>query len=196
MIRKGKVHWSIAQYAALLATLCTALAVSSCGEEEKEQDRLTGFEKVTFPNGLTAENADLSIEGKTGRNGPVYLDLKTVMAMPVTSFETHDPWDEKRQKYTGVSLIDLLEFVGIDDSAESVEVIAANDYEVSIRLADLRRYQYLLAYMIDDVLLVESENLEKKGKLMVEINFSGNEEIDIDIYKNQLVWQVKTVIVR
>ena len=196
MMKKGKVHWSMALCAALLAALCTALAVSACGEEEKEQDRLIGFEKVTLPNGLTAETADLSIAGKTGRDGPVYLDLKTVMAMPVTSFETHDPWDEKKQKYTGVSLIDLLEFVGIDDSSESIEVIAANDYEVSIRLADLRRYQYLLAYMIDDVLLVESENLEKKGKLMVEINFSGNEEIDIDIYKNQLVWQVKTVIVR
>ena len=180
----------------LIAAAALALGAAGCAPGGSGPNRLAGFKNVRLPESLTADTADLTIEGNIKRDGPVHLDLSTIRSMPVTSFETHDPWDKKTQKYTGVLLVDLLDYIGLEESAASVEVTAANDYKVPIRISDLRRYDYLLAYMIDDVLLTENDGMVKKGKLMVEINFAKHKDMDVETYKNQLVWQTIAISVR
>ena len=92
-------------------------------------------------------------------------------------------------------LNELIRFLGIGDSATYIEVIAANKYKIPIRLSDLEKYEYLLAYKIDGELLIHSKKLTRKGAMVIAINFDKHTELDVEIYKNQLVWQVKSIIV-
>lgn len=123
------------------------------------------------------------------------MDIQTLKAFPKTSFEAYEPWGKKREHYTGVSIIDLLNYLDIINSVSHIQVIAANDYKIPIKLQDLKQFEYILAYMIDGVILKGKKEFTKKGSIIIAINFDKNKEMDMEIYKSQLVWQVKTIIV-
>ncbi len=168
--------------------MLAAIALSLCTEEGPAE--MIGSEKVMLPQNLTEATADLIVEGKMAGANPKYLDLKTIMAFPKKTFSAYDPWDKKEQKYTGVSLSDLLDFLGAEETVKYVEVIAGNNYRIPIRIEDIRRFEYILCYMIDDTLFVERESIKSKGSLIIAINFDKHRDLDIGVYKHQLVWQV------
>ena len=152
------------------------------------------FSQVELPKTLTAENADLIIEGSIIPK-IVYLDLNILRKFPTTSFTCSDPWDETEHTYNGVSIIGLLEYLKIDPSAVNIVVEAKNGYTIPIRLEDLKRYEYILAHTRDDFTLGSEASPEKLGNLIVAINFSKHKNIDIEVYKNQLAWQVNHIYV-
>ncbi len=155
------------------------------------------IKEIILPDDLTADTADFKVEGNISRPESVYLDVETITAFPEISFTAHDLWDNRDRKYTGASLIQLLDAVGMDESATAVEVFAENDYHVPIRISDLRTYEYILCYRIDDVLLDgATESLQNKGSLVIAINFHKHPDMDVDVYKNQLVWQVTRMIIQ
>ncbi len=154
-----------------------------------------GFGAVELPDSLTVKTADLIIDGSANRDASVYLDLKTIMQYPAESFTSIDPWDGERHEYTGVPLYEMLYYFGIVDGADAVRVKAENGYEVDIRLGDMKKYGYLLAYKIDGQLTGETEGLTNRGDLMVAIDFD-DEELDPEVRKHQLVWQVSRVVVQ
>ena len=188
--------------AILCSVVLMTLGLANCDKKStgpqsgSSSVQTAAFEKVGLPDGITETAADLVIKGKIAKANPVLLDLATIMQFPKISFTTFDPWDEKDQKYTGVSLISLLEYLQMDESADHIEVIAMNDYQVPIRVEDLRKYEYVLAYEIDGVLLKDSASMQKKGVLMIELNFDKHKDIDVEIYKSHLVWQAGTIIVK
>ena len=172
-----------------LALISTLWIVSSCGK-----DKDNGFSDIELPASLQEEDADLIIEGMIDPE-TVYLDLETITSFPKTSFTSYDPWDKKEYTYTGVSIIEMLEYLNVSPSAVKIEVQAENDYMAPIGVEDLKRYEYILAYELDGALLGTEESLTKKGKLMVAINFEKHHDIDVEVYKNQLVWQVNHIFV-
>lgn len=149
----------------------------------------------TLPKGLTKETADLQIRRAGGStNGPVLLDLETLCSLPAITFETFDPWDEKRERFTGVSLYRLLEWTGMSEEETDITVIAENGYESQMKVTDLRRYGYILAYMIDGAYLGETDGLTKKGNFVIAINFDKHTDLPVEIYKSHLVWQVAEIV--
>jgi hypothetical protein len=181
----------------LAAGVCLILIACS-GKTEGETASWRGAH--VLPEGLTKETADLQIRRAAGAtspdatSGPVFLDLGTLRSLPATTFETYDPWDEKRERFTGVSLYRLLEWTGALDEESDITVIAENGYESQIKVTDLRRYGYILAYMIDDVYLGEAEDLTKKGTFVIAINFDEHTDLPVEIYKSHLVWQVAEIV--
>lgn len=166
---------------------------TSVGCNKIENQNIKQSENIKLPTHLTAETADLQIKGEGIGPEELFLDLKTIRLFPPCSFKTVDPWDQKKHQFTGVRLLDLLNHVGLDKSVGYIEVIATNGYKIPIKVRDLEQYEYTLAYMIDGEPLDKFETLSIKGKLIIAINFDKHKDIDIDIYKNQLVWQVKTI---
>ena len=107
-----------------------------------------------------------------------------------------DPWDSKTHEFTGVALFPLLKRIGIAESATRIDVIAANDYSVTIGLENMDKYEYIIAYEMDKQLLHENPDFKKRGTLIIAINFNKYKHIDANVYKFHLTWQVKDIIVR
>lgn len=144
---------------------------------------------------LDPESADLVVKGKLANLNPALFDLATLKQLPATSFITTNHWTGAKEKYTGVAFIDLLMLLGLEASATSVEVLAINDYRINIRISDLKKYEYVLSYALDDKDYAEHEPAKNKGPIAVAINFDKHPELDRDIYKHQLVWFVNAIIV-
>ncbi|RPJ06125.1 MAG: hypothetical protein EHM28_10705 [Spirochaetaceae bacterium] len=154
------------------------------------------FAAVEIPSAVPGEKVVLEITGLTGRDASVLLDLETIMRFPRTSFSSSDPWDHKTHEYAGVMLLPLLQRLGMPEKAESIEVIAANNFRASIRPGDLAALGHLLAYSMDGKVMQNQPELVKRGTLAIAINFTANPALDVEVYKNQLVWQAKKIVIR
>lgn len=142
------------------------------------------------------DNVALTVKGRIKNVNPVYFELDTFMRLKPEIFETTNHWTDKKEKFTGVEFIYLLKFLGIDDPASIVEVIASNNYRISIKINDLKQYGYLLSYKLNDKIYSEHKPKDDKGPIAVAINFDKYPELDREIYKHQLVWFVETIIVK
>jgi hypothetical protein len=118
------------------------------------------------------------------------------MLFSPVSFDVRDAWKGVQSTYTGTSLHDLLQFLEVEDSASILDVIASNGYKVSIRIEDVNRYEYILSYKLNNRLYQDYEEDRNRGPLAIAINFEKYPELDYEIYKHQLVWYVKTILVR
>lgn len=168
-------------------TVLALLFLSGCGMESEK-----GFADFSPPASPASGRADLVISGD-GIDGPLYLDLEFLMSLPAESFSSPDPWDGVEHSYTGVSIARLLYSCGMSPDAVRVTVSAANGYSAPITPDDLRRYGHILAYTMDGETFESAGSLTKRGKLIVAIDFSAHKDLDVDIYKHQLVWQVNRI---
>jgi len=177
--------------------LIAALSIpfNSLGIESTESG-LNIEEVAALSAKLNNSNAELIVKGKINPLNPAYFDLDTLRKFQPMSFEIANHWTGVKEKYTGIPIIDLLKFLGIDESASTIEVIATNEYRISIKIRDLKRYEYVLSYELNDKVYAELQPKFDKGPLAIAINFDKHPEIDREIYKHQLVWFVNTIIVK
>lgn len=152
-------------------------------------------DSVSPPTGPSAETADLVIHGRIGNGGTVLLDLATVMALPANSFTCIDPWDGKEHRFTGALLSDLLARAGIDKSATRITVTAKNKYSIPIRRVDYEKKAYILAWSLDDRAFGEDKATKHRGLFIIAIDFAKHEDLDPQLFKHQLVWQVSDILV-
>ncbi|MBT4290655.1 MAG: hypothetical protein HOD92_25290 [Deltaproteobacteria bacterium] len=179
---------------ALLIFICVTvfLNVILFAGNERESDLV----HINLPENLGPEKIILKVEGKINKANPAYFDLETIKKFPAVSFKSFDPWDKKKRIYEGVRIIDLITFLKIDNSVTRIEVIAKNNYKAVISVKDLRKFNHILSYKMDDQYYNKLSGKENKGPLSVAINFDAQADIDIDIYKHQVVWWVSRIIVK
>lgn len=151
---------------------------------------------VAKSKNLEPHKVELTVEGKINRLNPVYFDLDTIMQLKPHSFKHKSHWTGKTSEYTGVSFIVLLELLGLDESASYAEVIASNNYKISIKISDLKKYDYLLTYKLNNKLYSDHDPKDDKGPISIAINFDKHPELDWEIYKHQLVWFVERIIIK
>jgi hypothetical protein len=157
---------------------------------------LAGYAGLPASSEAEERGAALEVSGLAGGSGPVSVELEAIMAMPRTSFTCVDPWDGKDHEFAGTLLLPLLESLGLPRQVKSLEVTAWNAYRVFISEQDLRRHRYLLAYSLDGRIMRGQPELRKRGTLMIAIDFGASPDLDVDLYKAQLVWQVRKIVVR
>ncbi len=151
------------------------------------------FKNIVLPQELEKEEIAFTVKGKIGKTKIASFDLKTLERFPKMSFTTWDPWDAMKREYEGVLLSDILRFLKIDSSATRIEIYARNDYKTIIGVEDLPRVGYLLAYKMDGKYFKEWEGKSNKGPIAIAIDFDSHKDIDINIYKENLVWWVDIV---
>jgi hypothetical protein len=185
----------IATFIILIATCALFLFIyyKSSRENHKIESKYSG---ISLPDNLSQAEVVLKVYGKIGKAVPALFDLKTMQSFSADTFEIYDPWDKERQEYKGPRIIDILEFLELDDAAKEIEVVARNNYKIVIHIDDLKRYGHIFSYSMNGKLYSEYEGKKNKGPLAIAIDFEGHPEMDMEIYKHQLVWLVETVTVK
>lgn len=135
----------------------------------------------------------LSVEGMINQCNDgleVHLDKAMIEALPKKDIRTENPWDHGPSNYQGVLLRDLLKFVGADGKILSIS--ALNDFRAELSVADVEKYDVILAYKRDGVDLP----VRDKGPLFVVFPFSDVPELATEARYAQSVWQVNQITVK
>ena len=148
----------------------------------------------------------LFISLKTVYGGEVILTVKTqegmihrtfteedIRALPAKTFTTFDPWEKRKRTYTGCRVNDFLDSLNLDKTINMVQVIAKDDYNAKISGSELKRYNYILSYEMDDRDYSQWGNSDK-GPLAVMIKMEDVKNEDKVRVKNQMVLWVKEII--
>ncbi|MCG9781863.1 hypothetical protein L1D52_05805 [Vibrio brasiliensis] len=122
---------------------------------------------------------------------PVVLTHEEITTqLEAHSFATSLPWFEGKKEFTGFTITDLLAHLGIDD-AFSVSFIALNDYAASSQIKDIKQYQPIVAYQIDN----KNMKVRNKGPYWLVFNLDQYPEIDNAVFHSQMVWQIDEILI-
>jgi hypothetical protein len=120
----------------------------------------------------------------------VNLDRALLDKLPRKQIKTENPWDHGPVVYEGVLLRDLMKFAKADGSMATVT--ALNDYRADIPLADMDKYDVILADTRDGVVLP----VRDKGPFFVVFPFTDVPELASEARYAQSVWQVNRITVK
>ena len=118
----------------VLAMLCTLMAGAAMGQA------------LAPPKGEVILTVSGAISTRNGADS-LALDRGLLDSLPQHEFTTSTIWTEGTATYSGVLLRDLLAAAGA--SGGTVELIALNDYTITMPAADAKADGPLLAYLAD-----------------------------------------------
>ena len=119
-----------------------------------------------------------------------HFDRAMLEALGTSELSQETPWTEGRQTFGGVLASKLLDAVGA--RGDTVLAHAINDYEVSIPLADFRRYPVLLALTQNGKYM----RVRDKGPIWIVYPREAYPELDNEETKQKWVWQLSSMQVR
>lgn len=166
---------SVMAAAAVVVHLMMADVASACSLEQPK-----GEVVLTVDGMINACNNGLEVQ----------LDRAMIAALPRKAIKTENPWDHGPVTYEGVLLRDLLALAKAD--GKTVTFTALNDYRADIPLADLEKYDVILADTRDGVELP----VRDKGPFFVVFPFTDVPELATEARYAQSVWQVNRVTVK
>ena len=137
--------------------------------------------------GLTAHASDveLTLAGPAVDGETLELTMDDLEAMPQVTIVTESEFSDDAASYRGPLVRDLLARLGLD-AAETIRLIAANDYFVDIPTSDFEQYDVVLALEVDGQRLSRRE----KGPLWLMYPISDHSELRSEVYNARLIWQV------
>jgi hypothetical protein len=127
---------------------------------------------------------DLELVG-ANRASTLELSLEMLSALPQVTVITENEFSNGEVAYRGPLVRDVLGQLGLGD-AESVRLVAANDYFVDIPTQDFRDYDAILAMEADGKQLSRRD----KGPLWLMYPISDHDELRDPLYLRRLIWQV------
>lgn len=113
------------------------------------------------------------------------LSLDDLETMPQKTVRTTNDFVDGPVSYRGPLVRDVLARVGLD-KADSVRLMAANDYYVDIPTQDFRDYDAILALEADG----ERLSPRDKGPIWLMYPISDYPALRDPIYTRRLIWQV------
>lgn len=137
------------------------------------------------------------MRGKIIPSGEIYLTRELLEnRFPTYTFSCIDPWLGKETSYTGISLYQLLNSIGIDPGAERVRFRASNDYQIETPLEDLKRYCYQLTFLEDGLYYEDLPPEQNKGVFAISIDFSRFKSLIVEERKLEEVWWLTSIELR
>lgn len=118
------------------------------------------------------------------------FDMPMVAALPQRDIVTRTPWYTTERKFTGPLLRDVLAAAGAQ--GQTIRAWALNDYRVDIPFDDVRRYDVVLARLLDG----KPMGVRDKGPLFVMYPFDTHPELRNAIYFSRCAWQLKALEVQ
>ena len=132
----------------------------------------------------------LSIGGRIQRANQgerAALDMAMLEALAQHSFTTKTPWFKEARKFTGPLLRDVLNLVGAQGT--TLRMGALNDYRIDVPADDARRFDVVLARLIDDKPIAVRE----KGPLFMIYPFDSDAALRTPLYYSRSVWQLNSI---
>jgi hypothetical protein len=134
----------------------------------------------------------LTIAGKVSRGqtaAGLDLDMAALEALPQRSFTTATPWYKAPVAFTGPLLRDVLALAGAQGT--QITAVALNDYKVELPFDDVRRWDVVLARLLDGKPMATRE----KGPLFIVYPFHESAELRSERYFARCAWQLRRLIV-
>lgn len=139
-------------------------------------------------NSLAAEgDAILTVTGEsltTNAEETLILDRQMMAALPAITFETSTIWTDGIHTFTGVSLADFANAVGMKNG--HFLATAINDYTVEIPVTDAVENGPIIAYLMDGAEM----SVRDKGPLWVIYPYDGDAEYRTEVIYSRSIWQL------
>lgn len=147
--------------------------------------------KDTLPSGIDFKNPNkrdvlsIVVNGKT-----TVLNTNKLLKLKQQTYNTSTNWTPK-SSFVGVKLSDLVAFVHLDlGGVKSLDLVAWDNYRVTIPVADLNAFEPILAYQKNNQYL----DLQGLGPYWVIYNRDANpDEINKSTYVSRFIWQVRQI---
>ncbi|MDV4146145.1 MULTISPECIES: molybdopterin-dependent oxidoreductase [Shimia] len=132
----------------------------------------------------------LTVSGEianTNAEGAAQFDMDMLMAMPATRFRTTTLWTEGVKTFKGVSLIELLEVVGVN--GKTLRATALNDYSIEIPVDSIQAGAPIVAYEMDG----ETMSRRQKGPLWIVYPYDSDEDFRTEVIYSRSIWQLDRI---
>lgn len=120
-----------------------------------------------------------------GVTGEVNYTLEDLDALPQVEIRTINEFVDGPTRFEGPLARVILKQTS-DINATKVSLIAANDYEIEVPIADFRKYDVILATRQEGKLLSRRD----KGPIWVIYPMSDHSELRDSVYNSRLIWQL------
>lgn len=124
---------------------------------------------------------------KTNKADTAVFDIDTLRAFDETTFVTTTIWTEGEQTFTGVSLHDLLEVLGVEGG--TLNASAINDYTVEIPVSDAVEGGPIIAYQRNGAEM----SIRDKGPLWIVYPFDANPDYKSEQIYSRSIWQLDRI---
>lgn len=118
------------------------------------------------------------------------FDMAMLEALPQHELRVRTPWYDGARLFTGPLLRDVLDRAGAHGTA--LRARALNNYRVDIPVDDVRRWDVVLARLLDG----KPMSVREKGPLFVMYPFDRHDELRSAVYYSRCIWQLRSIEVR
>lgn len=178
---------TIALTAVLSATACGGSTSGSVADMRPLADGTLTAADVA--DASTAAELELTGDiGLTNDDGALRLSVAELEQLPTVELEVFEPFEERRIRFTGVRVADLLDFADVADGATELHVVAHDDYSVTLDVAALREEGVLLATRAD----ADPIDLEAGGPIRLVFPDGSVTGANPDLW----IWSVRDIDVR
>ena len=173
-----------------------ALLMAACGGTADPGYQIVAPASIGPTEAIPAPSGQevLAISGLvTAKNGgdALRFDISTLEQLGLVEYSVHDPWLKDTFTYTGVLLSDLLKYAGTFHTARSVHMVALDDYQVDIPIADINKWPILLATRSNGEYL----SVDSYGPTRIIYPY-GSHTIDQTSHNDLWIWSLKSIEVR
>lgn len=147
-------------------------------------------EAIPLPTG----DPMLTVTGKiraNNRMGQIEMDRETVERVGVVEYTVNDPFAGETIRYTGVLMRDLLALWQVAEDAQTLSLVALNDYVIEIPISEFRTYPILFAMQADGVYMEP----EFQGPAMLVYPLDAY-TFDVARVKRNWIWQIKSIEIK
>lgn len=181
-------------------SLCIALLTlflfmaTACGAEQAanietlSDGTLAAGAAVPVPSGKSVITIDRGLRS-TAEGAELRLDMHTIERLGLIRYSVADPWLKREVAYTGVLLSDLVKLVAPARGAKTMNLVALDDYEVQIALADIERWPIMLATRLDGSRMA----VAKGGPTRIVFPYDLVDGIDELEYKERWIWNIDRI---
>jgi hypothetical protein len=160
-----------------MVAAATLAVLGSAPCRAKPLERPTGKVILTISGRIGVRNAGTRAE----------FDMDMLASLPQRTFSTKTPWYPEAHQFTGPLLRDVLAAVGAQ--GQNLRAIAINDYKVDLPVADARKFDLVLARLMDG----KPMPLRDKGPLFIVYPFDADESLRNERYYSRSAWQLKAL---
>lgn len=132
----------------------------------------------------------LTITGEisvTNTEDALELDLDMLRELDDSIIETSTIWTDGVQRFQGVSLNALVEFLSVTDGVLKAQAI--NDYTVEIPVSDAIVDGPILAYTMNDAVM----SVREKGPLWVVYPYDSGTQYQSEVIYSRSIWQLDRI---
>lgn len=149
---------------------------------------LLAFVVAQVPCVAIAQDAtSLQVESSPNSTSTIGLTLEDLDKLQQTEFTTSTIWTDGQVKFSGVSLNELLKTLKI--SGQTIELIALNDYSISIPMSELGSPLPIVATRMND----KRMSVRDKGPFWLVYDYDSDASFQNETIYSRSIWQLNRI---